>query len=208
MLCPFAVLTDQHFWNAETIVFDTMLLLLPPSVSAALWCNCTTALCEKNGYQCETDGACMASTSFIKGQEQHIRTCITRDNLEPPGQPFYCRGAEGLLNIHCCYTDYCNSIDLQVPSGQNTAYTVWSVTCTDPITMTLAFKFFFFVFCLSVVQVGANMSSKKSISLHGVPYLLLKYTDWAKPWQEQAITCAVYTAKLLVLRRSFCTLLT
>lgn len=30
MLCQFAVLTDPNFWNAETIVFDTMLLLLPP----------------------------------------------------------------------------------------------------------------------------------------------------------------------------------
>lgn len=101
-------------WNIHTV-----LLPLSPSVSAALWCNCTTAQCEKAGSQCETDGACMASTSFIDGQEQHIRICITRDNLVPPGQPFYCRGAEGLLNIHCCYTDYCNSIDLKVPSGEN-----------------------------------------------------------------------------------------
>lgn len=61
----------------------------------------------------------MASTSFIEGQEQHIRICITRDKLVPPGQPFYCLGAEGLLNIHCCYTDYCNSIDLKVPSGES-----------------------------------------------------------------------------------------
>uniref|UniRef100_H2U3X6 receptor protein serine/threonine kinase n=1 Tax=Takifugu rubripes TaxID=31033 RepID=H2U3X6_TAKRU len=67
--------------------------------------------------ECETDGACMASTSFIGGEVQHIRICITHDKLVPPGQPFYCRSAEGLLTIHCCYTDYCNSIDLQVPSG-------------------------------------------------------------------------------------------
>ncbi|CAB1353767.1 unnamed protein product [Coregonus sp. 'balchen'] len=82
----------------------------------ALWCNCTTAQCEKTGSQCETDGACMASTSFIDGQEQHIRICITRDKLVPPGQPFYCLSAEGLLNTHCCYTNYCNSLDLKVPS--------------------------------------------------------------------------------------------
>lgn len=62
----------------------------------------------------------MASTSFIGGEVQHIRICITRDKLVPPGQPFYCRSAEGFLNIHCCYTNYCNSIDLQVPSGQST----------------------------------------------------------------------------------------
>ncbi|XP_077386017.1 activin receptor type-1B-like [Festucalex cinctus] len=83
----------------------------------ALLCNCTTAQCERTtGFWCETDGACMASTSLIDGQEQHVRTCITKDKLEPPGQPFYCLSAEGLVNIHCCYTDYCNSIDLKVPS--------------------------------------------------------------------------------------------
>ncbi|CAB1315024.1 unnamed protein product, partial [Coregonus sp. 'balchen'] len=58
----------------------------------------------------------MASTSFIDGQEQHIRICITRDKLVPPGQPFYCLSAEGLLNTHCCYTNYCNSLNLKVPS--------------------------------------------------------------------------------------------
>ncbi|XP_061544742.1 activin receptor type-1B-like isoform X1 [Phycodurus eques] len=82
----------------------------------ALLCNCTTAQCERRGFWCETDGACMASMSLIDGQEQHVRTCITRDQLEPPGHPFYCLSAEGLVNIHCCYTDYCNSIDLKLPS--------------------------------------------------------------------------------------------
>ncbi|KAL0978369.1 hypothetical protein UPYG_G00169570 [Umbra pygmaea] len=82
----------------------------------ALRCNCTTAQCAKTGSQCETDGACMASTSFIDGQEQHIRICITQDKLVPPGQPFYCLSAEGFLNTHCCYTDYCNSLKLKVPS--------------------------------------------------------------------------------------------
>lgn len=57
----------------------------------------------------------MASTYNIQGKEQHVRICITRDNLVPPGQPFYCLSAEGLLNTHCCYEDYCNSIDLKVP---------------------------------------------------------------------------------------------
>lgn len=57
----------------------------------------------------------MASTYYIEGKEQHVRICINRDNLVPPGQPFYCLSAEGLLNTHCCYEDYCNSIDLKVP---------------------------------------------------------------------------------------------
>ncbi|KAL6111529.1 acvr1b [Pungitius sinensis] len=88
----------------------------------ALRCNCSTAQCEKTGFQCETDGACMASTSFIGGQEKHFRHCIPRANLVPPGQPFYCLSAKGFLNNHCCYTDYCNNIDLKVPSGLGVGY--------------------------------------------------------------------------------------
>lgn len=57
----------------------------------------------------------MASTYYVERKEQHIRICINRDSLVPPGQPFYCLSAEGLLNTHCCYEDYCNSIDLKVP---------------------------------------------------------------------------------------------
>jgi len=107
LLTQLTVFQSAVFWIMQTLV------------SSALRCNCTTAQCERNGFQCETDGACMASTSFIDGIEQHIRICITRDKLVPPGQPFYCLSAAGLLNIHCCYTDYCNSIDLKVPSGES-----------------------------------------------------------------------------------------
>ncbi|KAG7262123.1 hypothetical protein CRUP_018800 [Coryphaenoides rupestris] len=57
----------------------------------------------------------MASTYFSQGKEEHVRICITREHLVPPGQPFYCLSAEGLLNTHCCYDDYCNSLDLKVP---------------------------------------------------------------------------------------------
>ncbi|KAM4613362.1 activin receptor type-1B-like [Polymixia lowei] len=104
------IMANKHVLS--TIVIQAVLY----GTCDALWCNCTTAQCRKTGSLCETDGACMASTSFIAGQEQHIRTCITRDKLIPPGQPFYCLSAEGLLNTHCCYTDYCNRIDLKVPS--------------------------------------------------------------------------------------------
>lgn len=65
----------------------------------------------------------MASTSYIKGQEQHVRICIPRESLIPPGQPIYCLSAEGVLNTHCCYTDYCNSVDLQVPNGEQFTHT-------------------------------------------------------------------------------------
>ncbi|NP_001134040.1 Activin receptor type-1B precursor [Salmo salar] len=98
----------------KQIILTLLTLFGLVAIGDALRCNCTN--CAKSGYECETDGACMASTSFIQGHEQHVRICITRDSLVPPGQPFYCLSAEGLLNTHCCYTDYCNSVDLKVPS--------------------------------------------------------------------------------------------
>ncbi|KTG47628.1 hypothetical protein cypCar_00034434 [Cyprinus carpio] len=88
-------------------------------VCEALLCNCTTPQCEKDGYKCETKGACVASTSVIEGHEQHVRLCIQKEDLVPPGQPFYCLSAEGLMNTHCCYSDYCNSIDLRLPTVTN-----------------------------------------------------------------------------------------
>ncbi|CAL8319899.1 unnamed protein product [Merluccius merluccius] len=89
------------------------LLALAARGGEALRCNCTT--CEKTGFECVTDGACMASISFSQGKEEHIRICINQKSLVPPGQPFYCLSAEGLFNTHCCYKDYCNSVALKVP---------------------------------------------------------------------------------------------
>uniref|UniRef100_A0A672KTA7 receptor protein serine/threonine kinase n=1 Tax=Sinocyclocheilus grahami TaxID=75366 RepID=A0A672KTA7_SINGR len=89
------------------------------NILSSLFCNCTAPQCEKDGYKCETNGACVASTSIIKGQEQHVRLCIQKEDLVPPGQPFYCLSAEGLMNTHCCYSDYCNSIDLRLPTVTN-----------------------------------------------------------------------------------------
>lgn len=124
----------------QTVMSHAVFLPSAPFVPAALRCNCTTVQCEKTGFQCETDGACMASTSLIDGQEQHVRRCITRDNLVPPGQPFFCLGAEGLLNIHCCYTDYCNSIDLKVPSGKSSevAHGLY-IMITNALTLNLGY---------------------------------------------------------------------
>ncbi|KPP74820.1 activin receptor type-1B-like, partial [Scleropages formosus] len=90
----------------------------PSRLRRAVRCNCT--VCEKTGYECETDGACMASISHIEGQDRHVRICIAEVNLVPPGQPIYCLSADGLLNTHCCYTDYCNSVDLKIPLGEST----------------------------------------------------------------------------------------
>ncbi|XP_016339401.1 activin receptor type-1B-like [Sinocyclocheilus anshuiensis] len=85
----------------------------------ALFCNCSRPQCEKDGYKCETNGACMASTSVFEGQEEHVRLCIQKEHLIPLSQPFHCLSVKGLLNTHCCYSDYCNSIDLDLPTVTN-----------------------------------------------------------------------------------------
>uniref|UniRef100_A0A8D3DF84 receptor protein serine/threonine kinase n=1 Tax=Scophthalmus maximus TaxID=52904 RepID=A0A8D3DF84_SCOMX len=50
-----------------------------------------------------------------RGRSNMFASVSTGTTWSPPGQPFYCLSAEGLLNTHCCYVDYCNSIDLKVP---------------------------------------------------------------------------------------------
>nr|XP_058938777.1 activin receptor type-1B isoform X2 [Kogia breviceps] len=82
----------------------------------ALLCACTS--CLQANYTCETDGACMVSIFNLDGMEHHVRTCIPKVELVPAGKPFYCLSSEDLRNTHCCYTDFCNKIDLRVPSGE------------------------------------------------------------------------------------------
>ncbi|XP_016056796.1 PREDICTED: activin receptor type-1B isoform X2 [Miniopterus natalensis] len=86
-----------------------------PKFPAALLCTCTS--CLQANYTCETDGACMVSIFNLGGMEHHVRTCIPKAELVPAGKPFYCLSSEDLRNTHCCYTDFCNKIDLRVPSG-------------------------------------------------------------------------------------------
>ncbi|XP_041592095.1 activin receptor type-1B isoform X2 [Vulpes lagopus] len=85
-------------------------------VLRALQCACTS--CLQANYTCETDGACMVSIFNLDGMEHHVRTCIPKVELVPAGKPFYCLSSEDLRNTHCCYTDFCNKIDLRVPSGE------------------------------------------------------------------------------------------
>ncbi|XP_021571926.1 activin receptor type-1B isoform X2 [Carlito syrichta] len=59
----------------------------------------------------------MVSIFNLDGMEHHVRTCIPKVELVPAGKPFYCLSSQDLRNTHCCYTDYCNRIDLRVPSG-------------------------------------------------------------------------------------------
>lgn len=64
----------------------------------------------------------MVSIFNLDGMEHHVRTCIPKVELVPAGKPFYCLSSEDLRNTHCCYTDFCNKIDLRVPSGEWTLF--------------------------------------------------------------------------------------
>lgn len=94
----------------------TFLLIPAPLCPVALLCACTS--CLQTNYTCETDGACMVSIFNLDGMEHHVRTCIPKVELVPAGKPFYCLSSEDLRNTHCCYSDFCNKIDLRVPSGE------------------------------------------------------------------------------------------
>lgn len=85
-------------------------------ISAALTCLCSD--CKQANSTCETDGACMVSVFNLDGVKHHVRTCIPEAKLIPAGKPFYCLSSEDLRNTHCCYSDFCNKIDLMVPSGE------------------------------------------------------------------------------------------
>lgn len=100
---------------------DVTFLLIPaPLCPVALLCACTS--CLQTNYTCETDGACMVSIFNLDGMEHHVRTCIPKVELVPAGKPFYCLSSEDLRNTHCCYSDFCNKIDLRVPSGEWTPF--------------------------------------------------------------------------------------
>lgn len=85
-------------------------------VSTALLCLCSE--CNQGNATCETDGACMVSISNMNGIKHHVRTCIPQAKLIPAGKPFFCLSSEDVRNTHCCYADFCNKIDLMVPSGK------------------------------------------------------------------------------------------
>lgn len=90
---------------------------------AALTCLCSD--CKQANSTCETDGACMVSVFNLDGVKHHVRTCIPEAKLIPAGKPFYCLSSEDLRNTHCCYSDFCNKIDLMVPSGEDRAGDTW-----------------------------------------------------------------------------------
>ncbi|XP_044140737.1 activin receptor type-1B [Bufo gargarizans] len=97
------------------VTVNIILISGGPSLTNALICLCSN--CIKSNYTCETDGACMVSIANIDKVEHHMRACISSSELVPAGKPFYCLSSEDIRNTECCYTDYCNKIDLLVPSG-------------------------------------------------------------------------------------------
>ncbi|KAK2081501.1 Activin receptor type-1B [Saguinus oedipus] len=105
-------------WEKDLEKISPLMSMSAPQFPAALLCACTN--CLQANYTCETDGACMVSIFNLDGMEHHVRTCIPKVELVPAGKPFYCLSSEDLRNTHCCYTDYCNRIDLRVPSGECT----------------------------------------------------------------------------------------
>uniref|UniRef100_A0A8C5QVA1 Activin receptor type-1C n=1 Tax=Leptobrachium leishanense TaxID=445787 RepID=A0A8C5QVA1_9ANUR len=76
--------------------------------------ECLCSDCSKTNFTCETDGACMVSTTNIDGEKYQMRGCISLADLVPVGKPFYCLSSEDIRNTHCCDTDFCNKIDITV----------------------------------------------------------------------------------------------
>lgn len=111
-------------YNSISKVIEFQLILLVSSLShriiflvtSALLCLCSD--CNQANATCETDGACMVSITNVNGMKHHTRTCIPEVKLIPAGKPFFCLSSEAVRNTHCCYFDYCNKIDLMVPSGK------------------------------------------------------------------------------------------
>ncbi|XP_037745783.1 TGF-beta receptor type-1 isoform X4 [Chelonia mydas] len=90
-------------------------LLLPGA--AALQCFCH--LCTKDNFTCVTDGLCFASVTRTPDRLIHNSMCIAEVDLIPRDRPFVCAlsSKDGVVTApYCCVTDYCNKIELQIPT--------------------------------------------------------------------------------------------
>lgn len=109
--------SELRCYTCKLVVFVFLitdgLLCLP----AALRCNCTN--CETR--ECDTDGACVVSIYKTESPPLLIRHCIDRDKMAPP---IFCKSAEGRTNVHCCFFDFCNSIDLIAPGKKPSTRTL------------------------------------------------------------------------------------
>ncbi|XP_067892371.1 activin receptor type-1B-like [Heterodontus francisci] len=82
-----------------------------------LKCFCIT--CVNKNYTCETDGVCLASATLVGGIVEQWKTCVHQWEMIPPGKPFFCTNSKNVSKTFCCDTDYCNSIDVQLPQPKD-----------------------------------------------------------------------------------------
>nr|XP_060637467.1 TGF-beta receptor type-1 isoform X1 [Anolis sagrei ordinatus] len=102
-------------WAAAGLLL--LLLLLRPEAASALQCYCL--LCQQDNFTCTTDGLCF--TSVTQNREKTISNfmCIAEVDLIPKDRPFICAPStsEGVRTAaHCCNKDFCNKIDLPIPT--------------------------------------------------------------------------------------------
>ncbi|XP_061444265.1 TGF-beta receptor type-1 [Rhineura floridana] len=94
-----------------------LLLFLLPEATTDLQCFCL--LCTKENFTCTTDGLCI--TYITRNGDNIIRNsmCIAEVDLIPRDRPFICAPStsEGVTTLpHCCNKDFCNKIDLPIPT--------------------------------------------------------------------------------------------
>uniref|UniRef100_A0A8C5SKB1 TGF-beta receptor type-1 n=1 Tax=Laticauda laticaudata TaxID=8630 RepID=A0A8C5SKB1_LATLA len=70
-------------------------------------------------FTCTTDGLCLTSVTRNKNKIQRNSMCLAENDLFPKGRPFVCAisTSKGVITVpHCCDKDFCNKIDLPVPT--------------------------------------------------------------------------------------------
>ncbi|KAG8452341.1 hypothetical protein GDO86_004229 [Hymenochirus boettgeri] len=100
------------------LIIAINLLLLTGGPGSALEIKCMCSNCKQSNFTCVTDGACMVSISNVNGKQYHLRACIAEVELVPVGKPFYCLSSRSFATPTAVTHDYCNNIDLVVPTGR------------------------------------------------------------------------------------------
>ncbi|XP_058036335.1 TGF-beta receptor type-1 [Ahaetulla prasina] len=94
-----------------------LLLFLLPEAATALQCFCLH--CTKENFTCTTDGLCLTSVTRNRNKIQRNSMCLAEYDLFPRDRPFVCAisTSEGGITVpHCCDKDFCNKIDLPIPT--------------------------------------------------------------------------------------------
>ncbi|XP_033919793.1 TGF-beta receptor type-1 [Melopsittacus undulatus] len=85
--------------------------------ASALRCYCH--LCTKDNFTCVTDGLCFTSVTRTADKVIRNSMCIAQIDLIPRDRPFVCAHSsrDGVFTFpHCCDRDYCNKIELPIPT--------------------------------------------------------------------------------------------